>query len=351
MSVKQKHLAYFTWMDPKVSLAVLQERRDIEPVLVRMADGEADNWPRFARAHGYQTLARGELREPWFSDDRLIKRCPDLLAICSYGAGYDTIDVEACTKAGLVVCNQKGKNKQSVAEHALGFMLALSKKIALADRALRSTNVVDRWVFQNNDIQGKTLGVVGIGNIGGRLAEICSGAFAMPVLAYDPFVTAEQMARHGARKVEFDELLAKSDFVSVHCPLAKETRGMFGKQQFASMKPTAFFISTARGGIHKEDDLAEALDAGRIAGAGVDVFLEEPPPMTHPLFRCANVVATPHVGGVTDEALHITAASAARQWIDIFDGKVPEGLVNPAAWPRYSDRFERILGFRPAPLP
>jgi len=126
--------------------------------------------------------------------------------------------------------------------------------------------------------------------------------------------------------------------------------GMISRAQLALMKPTAFFISTARGGIHSEDDLAEALRAGKIAGAGLDVFLEEPPPPVHRLLAFDTVIATPHIAGVTEEALYDTAAATAEQWIAIFAGSVPPRLVNPAAWPRYAERFERLLGLAPGPL-
>jgi D-3-phosphoglycerate dehydrogenase / 2-oxoglutarate reductase len=151
-------------------------------------------------------------------------------------------------------------------------------------------------------------------------------------------------------KVELDELLRRSDFVTLHCPRTRETMGMIGRTQFSLMKPTAFFISTARGGIHREDDLAEALRDGKIAGAGLDVFLEEPPRPDHPLLAFDTVIASPHTAGVTEEALYDMAVATAEQWIDIFAGVVPPRLVNPDAWPRYAERFERLLGFAPAAL-
>jgi D-3-phosphoglycerate dehydrogenase len=343
-------LVYFEqWMHP-VAEQTLGGRADIELRRLQFATPEEQNWEVLAGAHGYHVLPRGDLREPWFGNDALIGRCPDLLALCSTGAGYDVIDVEACNRAGIILCNQSGTNTEAVAEHALGLMLSLSKRIAATDRSLRRGERTDRFAYAGNDILGKTVGIVGIGNIGTRVSRLCGTLFNMTVLAYDPYLTAEQIAARGARKVELDELLAASDFVTLHCPRSKETFGSFGREKFEKMKPTAFFLNTARGGIHKEDELAEILRAGRIAGAGLDVFLVEPPPQDHPLLGFDNVIVTPHNAGVTHEAMFNMAKGAAEQWVEILTGAVPPRLINPEVWPRYCDRFEKLLGFRPAPL-
>ena len=348
MTANAKRLAFFEqWIDP-VAGRMLAERPDIDLVELRFATPAAETWRELAMAHGYHILPRGDLIEPWFGNAALIGKCPRLLAICSTGAGYDMVDVDACTRAGIIVCSQTGANKEAVAEHALGLMLSLSKKIALTDKAMRTGAKVDRYAFTGNDLMGKTVGIVGIGQIGTRTAELCRGLLRMPVLACDPYLTAEQIAARGAEKVELDELLARSDFVTVHCPRTKETLGLFGAAQFARMKPSAFFLNTARGGIHDEAALAAALGKGQIAGAGIDVFLVEPPPADHPLLAFDNVIASPHIAGVTHEAMHEMARAAAVQWIDIFAGRVPPRLVNPEAWPRYCERFQQLLGLRPA---
>lgn len=345
-----KRLAYFERFFDPIAERTLAARPEIELVRLHYDRPSPDTWSEISRSHGYQIRPRGELREPWFGDAALLRRCPSLLAICSSGAGYDMIDVDACTAAGVIVCNQSGFNKEAVAEHALGFMLSLSKKIGLADKLLRREGVRDRFRLTGNDIRGKTVGVVGIGQIGTRTAELCRVLFGMTVLVCDPYLTAEQVQERGATKVDLTELLRRSDFVTLHCPRTRETMGMIGRAEFALMKPTAFFISTARGGIHREDDLAEALRAGTIAGAGLDVFLEEPPRPDHPLLALDTVLASPHTAGVTEEALYDMAVATAEQWIALFAGGVPPRLVNPAAWPRYAERFERLLGFAPAAL-
>lgn len=344
------NLAFFSHFTDPVAERVLRAAPGIALHGLRFDQRRAELDAVMAAAHGYHALPRVELEDPWFCDVALLRRCPNLLAACSTGAGFDVIDVEACNAAGVIVCHQSGTNKEAVAEHALGMMLALSKRIAQADKALRRDAAPDRFALTGRDIRGKTVGIVGVGEIGTRLAEICRGLFGMEVLGCDPYQTEAQLAARGARKVSLEELLERSDFVSVHAPRNAETLGMIGRAQFARMKPTAQFIQTARGGIHDEAALEEALAAGRIAGAGLDVWAKEPPPPDHPLLRFENVLASPHTAGITEEALHDMALGAAEQWVAIFRGEVPPRLVNPEAWPRYAARFREAFGFSPATL-
>lgn len=351
----QPRLVYFdAWTDP-VAGAVLDEHGGIAVTRLEIAGDVETNWAGLERAHGYQSLIRTELaRNPgvadqWVVGADLLGRCPDLLAVCSAGAGYDIIDVDACTAAGVIVCNNSGPGREAVAEHALGMMLALAKKIGLADRTIRREVVRDRAPLRGTELYGKTLGIVGLGQIGGRLVELCA-PFSMSVLVYDPYVDDEEAARRGARRVGLDELLERSDFVHLNCPLTPETEGLVGVEEFARMKPTAYFITTARGQVHDEAALYDALVEGRIAGAGIDVFHDEPPDPGHPLLSLDNVVATPHTAGITVEATRDIALATADQWITIFAGKVPPRLVNPEVWPEYAERFEARLGVRPEEL-
>ena len=350
MAVNLKRLVYFdSFMDP-IANAIIGKRDDIDLVRLEYATPEAENWAEMQQAHGYQIQPRGELREPWFGDGALLVRSPNMLAISSTGAGYDMIDVDACTAAGVIVVNQSGTNWEPVAEHALGLILSLSKRIAQSERAMKRTPNLDRRAYAGNNIRNKTVGIVGIGHIGRRVAELCGVLFNMTVLAYDPYLTAEQIKARGATKVELDELLHRSDYVTVHCPRSNETFGMFGAAQFVAMKPSSYFINTARGGIHDEDALVGALREGLIAGAGLDVFLKEPPDPAHPLLNMDNVVASPHIAGMTVETMTEMCEATALQWLTIFDGGVPPRLVNPEVWPRYAERFAELLGFRPADL-
>lgn len=312
-------------------------------------------WEALAGAHGYQVAVRTvcaqvEAGEQWLADAGLIARCPHLLAVATAGAGYDVVDVDACTEAGVIVCNNSGPGAEAVAEHALAMMLALAKRLVLADRTMRREVVRDRATLTGSELLGKTLGVVGLGAIGSRLVELC-GPLGMRVLAFDPYISVGRASEHGVEMVEFDELLDRADVVQVTCPLTPETEGLFGRDAFVKMRGTAYFITTARGQVHDEQALVEALASGQIAGAGVDVFHTEPVPTDHPLLGFDNVVVSPHVAGITGEATHALALATAEQWITLFSGGVPTRLVNPEAWPRYQDRFDEIFGDRPADLP
>jgi D-3-phosphoglycerate dehydrogenase len=351
----QRRLVYFDqWTDP-VAGDLLAADGGIGVTRLDITGDVDTNWAALERAHGYQSLIRTELArnpgvaEQWICGPALLERCPDLLAVCSAGAGYDIVDVDACTAAGVIVCNNSGPGREAVAEHALGFMLALAKKIVVADRTMRRERVQDRSALRSSELLGKTLGVVGVGQIGGRLIELCA-PFAMEVLAYDPYLTADEAAARGAVKVELDELLARADFVQLNCPLTPETEGLIGREQFARMKPSAFFVTTARGPVHDEAALYDALVSGTIAGAGIDVFHDEPPDPAHPLLTLENVVASPHTAGITVEATRDIARATAAQWLDIFAGKVPPRLLNPDAWPAYADRYEARFGARPQEL-
>lgn len=349
MALNRKRLVYFErWFDP-VAERVLNAEDDIELTRLRYGDPEADSWPSLETAVGYQIGARTELQEPWFGDAAMLARCPNMLAMSSAGAGYDVIDVDACNAAGVIVVNQSGTNSEPVAEHAIALMLGLTKKVGYTHRAMINGTATDRMTLSGHNIKGKTVGIVGIGQIG-RLTAKYANAFDMRVLACDPYLSEQQVAERGAQKVDFPTLLAESDFITVHCPRNSETVGMFGAEAFARMKPNAYFINTARGKIHQEGALVDALKAGRIAGAGIDVFDVEPPPPDHPLLHLDTVMATPHIAGVTIETLYDMSIAAAEQWIALLRGRVPPRLVNPEIWDRYSDRFEQIIGFRPDKL-
>jgi D-3-phosphoglycerate dehydrogenase len=205
----------------------------------------------------------------------------------------------------------------------------------------------DRTAFTGSDVEGRTIGIVGIGNVGRRLAELCRSLFGMQVIACDPYLDAATVAARGAVKVTLDEMLRRADFVSINCPLDEQTRGMIGEREFALMQPHAYFITTARGSIHDERALEDALRTKRIAGAGIDVWDKEPPAADHPLLQFDNVIASPHTAGVTREARANMGRIAAEQLIMTLDGKRPPRIVNPAVWPLYAKRFELAFGFRP----
>ena len=350
MSAVSPRLVYERWTDP-VAGDIL-EVADVDVVKLDLAAPSEQGWAALESAHGYQVATRTDVASAadgtqWLAGRELVDRCARLLAVCSAGAGYDVIDVEACTRAGIAVCNNSGPGAEAVAEHALGFMLDLAKKITIADRVLRSGPLGDRLALRGSQLLGKTLGVVGLGAIGGRLVELCA-PFGMDVVVFDPYVDEATAQDRGVQLVTLAELVERSDFVQVTCPLTAETQGLIGKDQFAAMKPTAFFITTARGPVHDEAALYEALVGGGIAGAGLDVFHDEPPRQDNPLLRLDNVVATPHTAGITVEAARDIAVATATQWQTIFGGGMPPRLLNPDVWPRYCERFNEIFGFRPS---
>ena len=344
-----KRVFYVNNVAAPVFLDILATRPDIEVDRLENDSSDADAEPILALAHAYQIgSTRQELAMRFQGYAPLLKRCPNLLVLSTSGAGFDTVILADATAAGIIVVNQAGGNKEGVAEHVLGMMLALSKRLVASNHVMRSGVPYHRRDFIGDDVQGRTIGIIGIGHVGTRVAELCRGLFGMRVLAYDPYLTAEQIAARGGEKVEaLEDLLRQSDYVSVNCPHTAETRGMFGAAQFAQMQPHAYFITTARGGIHDEAALAAALTAGQVAGAGLDVWEDEPPPSDHPLLGFDTVIVSPHTAGVTNQSRHTIAKIAAEQLLDILDGKKPPRLLNPEVWPVYRERFARILGVTP----
>jgi len=345
MANPRKLCLFERWLDPVGRDYLEQHAADTEISVLSFADGEESNWAALETAHGYQLLPSTETPEQFYPDQPLLERCPDLLAVSSSGAGYDMVDVDACTKAGVLVFNQSGANSESVAQHALGMMLALCKNMIQSDRAIRTSDRDwTRWTYMGSELTGRTLGIVGLGNIGRRLSAICGSAFNMRVIAYDPYISDQDFTERGAEKVSLAEVMGQSDFVSIHCPLTEETTGMIGEHQFKAMKFGAYFISTARGGIHDEQALENVMANGRLAGAGLDVFIEEPPSNSHPLMAYPNVIVSPHNAGITSDCLYNMSRSQAEQWCDVFAGLRPRLLINPDAWTGFATRYERIVG-------
>ncbi|WP_342722938.1 hydroxyacid dehydrogenase [Bradyrhizobium sp. B097] len=348
MTVNNKRVFYVKYLAHEIYVDILKKRPDVRLDRLENETPEATFAPVLADAHAYQIgAARDELAPHFHAHAELLERAPNLLIVSSNGAGFDPVDVDACTKAGVLVVNQSGGNANSVAEHALGMMLTLSKRIIQSDRRLRREANVNRNDLIGNELNEKTVGIVGLGNVGRRIAELCKGLLHMKVIAYDPYLTAEEMAKRGGEKVELDDLLHRADFVSISCPLDSKSRGMIGAREFALMQPHAYFVTTARGFIHDEKALEDALREKRIAGAGLDVWSKEPPPPDHPLLQFDNVLASPHIAGVTREARINMGRIAAEQILDALDGKRPPRIINPEVWPVYARRFEKAFGFMP----
>lgn len=342
MASKLKVVRSGTWTNP-VFDQMLTRDPAIDLEVFSIAGDDQNSWRKLEQAHIYHLMAaRDDLPHQWHVTDELLARCPRLLCVSSSGAGYDTIDVDACTRAGVAVVNQAGGNAISVAEQTIGLMIAVSRRLCEQDRRLRTGERFSREEVMGFDISGRVLGLVGMGHIGTRVASLAR-AFNMTVLASDPYLSAEEISQRGAQPVSMDELLSRSDIVSLHCPRTKETLGMFDTRAFSKMKQDALFITTARGGIHDELALAAALRSGHLRGAGLDVWSVEPPPADHPLLGMQNVVATHHTAGVSHDARFNIAKVAAEQIQSLATGVEPPRLVNPQVWATYLQRFEHAL--------
>jgi D-3-phosphoglycerate dehydrogenase len=253
-----------------------------------------------------------------------------LRAIARAGVGVDTIDVPAATRKGVVVMNTPGGNTTSAAEHTIALMMALARQVPAADATMKAGGW-DRNKFLGTQLSGKTLGVIGLGRIGLEVARRARG-LQMEVVGFDPFVTSAKAAELGIKPAaDLHTLLPQVDFLTLHIPLTAETRNLIGARELGIMKRTARVLNVARGGIIDEQALAEALKAGTIAGAGVDVFSAEPPPADHPLRGAPNVVLTPHLGASTVEAQETVALEAAQLVADFLLKGVVANAVNMAA--------------------
>lgn len=335
------------WLNP-VFDEMIGAQRDIALSVLPARDDDARTLAGLRSAHAYHvSAAKDELPRQWFVNAELIAECPDLVCVSSGGAGYDTVDVPACTAAGIAVVNQAGGNAASVAEHTYALLLAVQRRVVESHQRLRHDTGFSREDLMGHEIHGTVIGLVGIGQIGSRVARIAQG-FGMRVIAHDPLLDADTIRARGAEPVSLPDLLGQADVVSLHCPLDASTRGMIDARAFAAMKPQAVFVSTARGGIHDEAALYDALRAGHLRGAGLDVWQQEPPPADTPLLALPNVVATFHTAGVTHEARRNVARSSAQQLIAMLRGERPPQLVNPEVWPVASARIAALLARGPA---
>ena len=262
-------------------------------------------------------------------DGHAIENSPNLKVIGRTGVGYDSVDVKTATAHGIPVVITPGANNRSVAEHAVAMMFALSKNLVEAQQEMCKGNWEIRGAKKAFELEGKTIGILGLGAIGRETAKICEGC-GMKVAAYDPFLSKEQVEGYGAVYYEnYKDLLKVSDVVSIHVPLTDETKNMISKKQLTEMKKTALIINCSRGGIINETDLVEALKAGEIAGAGTDVFCSEPPKTDDPLLNCPNLIVSPHSAAQTREAVIKMAQMCVKGCLAVAEGK---------KWPFVADK-------------
>jgi phosphoglycerate dehydrogenase-like enzyme len=254
------------------------------------------------------------------------------------------VDVAACTEADVVLFITVGAVDRSMAEATITWILALTYRVRAKDGLVRTGCWDDRSKFMGTSLEGRTLGVVGLGGIGREVMRLLKGFDMDTPLAFDPFVDPAAAEELGVRLVELDELMSSADFVSIHCPLNDDTRGLIGADDIARMKPTAYLVNTARGGIVEEDALYEALKAGKIAGAAIDCFDNEPLTKPHRFGEFENVWLAPHCIGWTNELYRDIGRAACQGMVDLSLGRKPKGVVNPEVFdrPGFQEKWARL---------
>jgi phosphoglycerate dehydrogenase-like enzyme len=280
---------------------------------------------------------------PWVTAES-VSQAQDLLVVARFGVGYDSVDVAACTAADVLVTITTGAVDRPVAEATLGWMIALTHNFRAKDRLLREGKWDDRSGYMGKELRDRTLGVVGLGGIARELIRLLSVFGMKEVIAFDPMVPAEAAAKLGVKLVDLPTLMKEADFVSLHCPLTAQTKGLIGAKEIGLMKPDAYLINTARGGIVNEDALFDALSKGRIAGAALDCFEVEPVGAGNRFAGLENVILAPHAVAWTDELFRDIGRTASAGILDLREGKRPRGVVNPAVFdsPGFKAKWARF---------
>src|SRR5262245_39522772 len=264
----------------------------------------------------------------------LMQACPNLKVVGRYGVGLDTVDLPAATELGIAVVHAPGSNSDSVAEHAMMLILAAVKNAVVVDRRTRKSDWGEARWRGNFELKGKTLGIVGVGNIGRRVARMAA-AFGMRVVAFDPYVPAAELTARGAEPVaSLDALLGQADVITCHTPHTAETHHMIGAAAVAGMKDGVIFVNTSRGKTQDEAALLAGLESGKIARAGLDVFEDEPVSSDSPLLQRDDVIVSSHIAGVTPESIRNISMQVAGEMLRVLRGERPSVLGNPDLWPR-----------------
>jgi len=307
--IERFHPEVVAWLRERVDLV------EIDPWV------DTAGWEREASQVDAVISRKGKITREHMQPGRL-----KLVARTGVGVDASRVDLDAAREHRVWVTNQPGSNSVAVTELVFAQMLALVRHTHAANVAVREGRWGDYIKFVGTEMAGKTLGIVGMGNIGTRVA-IRARAFEMNFLVYDPYIPEAHVTALGGRMLALDDLLAESDFVTIHCPKNEETNGMIGARQLALMKPTAYVINAARGGIVEESALYHALAGGRLAGAALDAMADEPPPPEHPLFTLDNVLLTPHIGAGTEEASARGEWGAAEEVVRVLEGRRPKNPV------------------------
>lgn len=305
---------------------------NVDPIVVEILTqtGEIEVTSRkLARDATLDAIAGADgliIRSATKADADLLAAAPRLKALVRAGVGVDNVDLDAATRCGVVVMNTPGANTTSTAEHTIALMLALARQIPAAHASMLEGRW-DRKAFMGAQLRGRTLGVVGLGRVGSKVARL-GLAFGMNVISHEPCTGLAEAV--GISCVELDELYAHADIIALHPALTDETRGMINAESIAQMKPGVWIVNTARGELIDAAALARALEEGRVGGAAVDVYSPEPPPEGYPLIGLPNVVHTPHLAASTGEAQRAVAELAARQMVDALLHGEYQNVQNPA---------------------
>jgi len=312
----------------------------VEPILHGVAQVYCGHDNDDHEANAIKTDAKGLIiTSKWIIDGPALSRMPRVQVVARPGIGYDNIDTAAATEYGVAVVNTPDGPTQSTAELTVTLMMALARRLPKQEQAAR--NVRFSWVpeLKGMELAGKTLGLLGLGRIGARVAEICAKGLRMRVLAYDPYVSPDRAASVGAVLApSFHDILPRVDILSLHAPPGPETRKIMDATTLAMLKPGALLINCARGSLIDEAALIQALQEGHLGGAGLDVYDPEPPRPDNPLLAMDNVILTPHVGSFTEDGLKAMGKAAAQGVKDVLEGRRPQNLVNPEVWPSPSRR-------------
>lgn len=272
-----------------------------------------------------------------------VSQADELLAVGRFGVGYDTVDVEACTEANVAAFITAGAVDRSVAEATVGWMIALTHHVRAKDLLVRQGLWADRTQYMGCELRHRTFGAVGLGGIARAAIGLLDSFTMNPPLAFDPYVCKDVAKSIGTTLVPLDDLMAQADFVSVHCPLTDATHDLIGAAQIARMKPTAYLLNTARGGIVNEDALYDALKHNRIAGAAIDCFVDEPTTSNHRFSELDNVLLAPHAIAWTNEMFGDIGRAVCGGMIDLSLGRQPRGVLNPQVFekPKFIDKWRR----------
>lgn len=317
------------WMEWPLPPALLAQITGLAEIV---DDGDME------KIHG-STVITGIRR---YYDGELMDRVgPELLQIAKPGIGVDNIDLDAATSRGILVCNTPDAPSESTAEHAVALLMAVAKRVMVGDMHLRGDSDIGREDMLGSELLGSSLGIVGFGRIGRRVAEMCALGIRMNVTIYDPILPDSfQLPQGVSRTDDLDAIFAENRFVTLHTPLLPETRRLANERRLRLMKPGSYLINASRGGVVDEAALIKVLSEGHLAGAGLDVFDPEPPMADNPLLAMKNVVLTPHIASYTEAGMAAMQAGTVENIAMVLKGERPTWIANPEAWP---GRMEKVV--------